>query len=178
MIRRRGEVLLDAVHEAALVDDQLSVADDEVDGADEKSERVRDVLSSSRDDDEQRGAESEREAAGDYRDEVPLVDGERPRRREHLDALELTGGSSLLNGMYFFRGDVPMEEFIAAARQSPLDAAGQHEGCCRSQGDGRRSVPRRRFDHDGRLTGAQLGLDMFDVARTGDHHGRRKAEAG
>ena len=36
-------------------DDQLSVADDEVDGADEKSERVRDVLSSSRDDDEQTG---------------------------------------------------------------------------------------------------------------------------
>jgi 2,4-dienoyl-CoA reductase-like NADH-dependent reductase (Old Yellow Enzyme family) len=32
----------------------------------------------------------------------------------HLDALELTGGSSLLNGMYFFRGDVPMREFIAA----------------------------------------------------------------
>ena len=24
-----------------------------------------------------------------------------------LDALELTGGSSLLDGMYFFRGDVP-----------------------------------------------------------------------
>jgi 2,4-dienoyl-CoA reductase-like NADH-dependent reductase (Old Yellow Enzyme family) len=32
----------------------------------------------------------------------------------HLDALELTGGSSLLNGMYFFRGEVPMDEFIAA----------------------------------------------------------------
>lgn len=30
----------------------------------------------------------------------------------HLDALQLTGGSSLLNGMYFFRGDVPMKEFI------------------------------------------------------------------
>jgi 2,4-dienoyl-CoA reductase-like NADH-dependent reductase (Old Yellow Enzyme family) len=30
-----------------------------------------------------------------------------------LDAIQLTGGSSLLNGMYFFRGDVPMEEFIA-----------------------------------------------------------------
>ncbi|MFN8052553.1 MAG: NADH:flavin oxidoreductase [Acidimicrobiales bacterium] len=30
-----------------------------------------------------------------------------------LDALQLTGGSSLLNGMYFFRGDVPMAEFIA-----------------------------------------------------------------
>jgi 2,4-dienoyl-CoA reductase-like NADH-dependent reductase (Old Yellow Enzyme family) len=29
----------------------------------------------------------------------------------HLDALELTGGSSLLNGMYFFRGDVPLKEF-------------------------------------------------------------------
>ncbi len=32
----------------------------------------------------------------------------------HLDAIELTGGSSLLNGMYFFRGDVPMKEFAAA----------------------------------------------------------------
>ena len=31
----------------------------------------------------------------------------------HLDALELTGGSSLLNGMYFFRGEVPMAELIA-----------------------------------------------------------------
>ncbi|NLV79616.1 MAG: NADH:flavin oxidoreductase [Rhodococcus sp.] len=29
----------------------------------------------------------------------------------HIDAMELTGGSSLLNGMYFFRGDVPMKEF-------------------------------------------------------------------
>ncbi|WP_241383563.1 NADH:flavin oxidoreductase [Rhodococcus sp. CH91] len=28
-----------------------------------------------------------------------------------IDAMELTGGSSLLNGMYFFRGDVPMKEF-------------------------------------------------------------------
>src|SRR5699024_1250531 len=31
-----------------------------------------------------------------------------------LDALELTGGSSLLNSMYLFRGDVPMKEFVAA----------------------------------------------------------------
>ena len=31
-----------------------------------------------------------------------------------VDALELTGGSSLLNGMYFFRGEVPMREFAAA----------------------------------------------------------------
>lgn len=31
----------------------------------------------------------------------------------NLDALELTGGSSLLNGMYFFRGEVPMAEFVA-----------------------------------------------------------------
>jgi 2,4-dienoyl-CoA reductase-like NADH-dependent reductase (Old Yellow Enzyme family) len=29
-----------------------------------------------------------------------------------LDAIELTGGSSLLNGMYFFRGDVPLEDFV------------------------------------------------------------------
>jgi 2,4-dienoyl-CoA reductase-like NADH-dependent reductase (Old Yellow Enzyme family) len=32
----------------------------------------------------------------------------------HLDALELTGGSSLFNPMYYFRGDVPMAEFIAS----------------------------------------------------------------
>jgi 2,4-dienoyl-CoA reductase-like NADH-dependent reductase (Old Yellow Enzyme family) len=32
----------------------------------------------------------------------------------HLDALELTGGSSVMNGMYYFRGPVPMAEFIAA----------------------------------------------------------------
>ena len=32
----------------------------------------------------------------------------------HLDALELTGGSSLRNAMYYFRGDVPMAEFVAA----------------------------------------------------------------
>ncbi|HUI04147.1 MAG TPA: NADH:flavin oxidoreductase [Acidimicrobiales bacterium] len=31
----------------------------------------------------------------------------------HLDALELTGGSSLRNAMYYFRGDVPMADFIA-----------------------------------------------------------------
>ena len=31
-----------------------------------------------------------------------------------LDALVLTGGSSLLNGMYFFRGEVPLKEFAAA----------------------------------------------------------------
>ncbi|MGB8652090.1 MAG: NADH:flavin oxidoreductase [Mycobacteriales bacterium] len=30
-----------------------------------------------------------------------------------VDALQLTGGSSLLNGMYFFRGDVPLKEFVA-----------------------------------------------------------------
>ncbi len=32
----------------------------------------------------------------------------------HLDAMQLTGGSSLLNGMYFFRGDVPLKEFRAS----------------------------------------------------------------
>ncbi|WP_426571578.1 NADH:flavin oxidoreductase [Aquihabitans sp. McL0605] len=32
----------------------------------------------------------------------------------HLDAMELTGGSSVLNGMYFFRGEVPMKEFAAS----------------------------------------------------------------
>ncbi len=29
-----------------------------------------------------------------------------------LDAMVLTGGSSLLNGMYFFRGDVPLQEMV------------------------------------------------------------------
>lgn len=28
--------------------------------------------------------------------------------------MQLTGGSSLLNGMYYFRGEVPMAEFVAA----------------------------------------------------------------
>lgn len=32
----------------------------------------------------------------------------------HLDALQLTGGSSLRNPMYYFRGDVPLAEFIAS----------------------------------------------------------------
>lgn len=36
----------------------------------------------------------------------------------HLDALELTGGSSLLNPMYLFRGGVPLREM--AATQEPL----------------------------------------------------------
>ena len=40
----------------------------------------------------------------------------------HLDAIELTGGSSVLNGMYFFRGDVPMKEFAAA--QGPVVGLG------------------------------------------------------
>jgi 4,4'-dithiodibutanoate disulfide reductase len=31
----------------------------------------------------------------------------------HVDALQLTGGSSLLNSMYLFRGDVPMKEMAA-----------------------------------------------------------------
>jgi 2,4-dienoyl-CoA reductase-like NADH-dependent reductase (Old Yellow Enzyme family) len=39
-----------------------------------------------------------------------------------LDAMELTGGSSLLNGMYYFRGDVPLREFAKA--QSPLIGLG------------------------------------------------------
>lgn len=40
----------------------------------------------------------------------------------HLDAMELTGGSSLLNGMYYFRGDVPLREFAAA--QGPIVGLG------------------------------------------------------
>lgn len=32
----------------------------------------------------------------------------------HLDALQLTGGSSLQNPMYYFRGEVPLDEFIAS----------------------------------------------------------------
>ncbi|MCD0449545.1 NADH:flavin oxidoreductase [Actinocorallia sp. API 0066] len=35
----------------------------------------------------------------------------------HLDALELTAGSSLLNPMYLFRGDAPVKEFAAAFPQ-------------------------------------------------------------
>jgi 2,4-dienoyl-CoA reductase-like NADH-dependent reductase (Old Yellow Enzyme family) len=35
----------------------------------------------------------------------------------HLDALELTGGSSLSNPMYLFRGDAPRKEFAATLSQ-------------------------------------------------------------
>jgi 2,4-dienoyl-CoA reductase-like NADH-dependent reductase (Old Yellow Enzyme family) len=35
----------------------------------------------------------------------------------HLDALELTGGSSLSNPMYLFRGDAPRREFAATLPQ-------------------------------------------------------------
>jgi 2,4-dienoyl-CoA reductase-like NADH-dependent reductase (Old Yellow Enzyme family) len=38
----------------------------------------------------------------------------------HLDALELTGGSSLMNPMYLFRGDAPVKEM---AQRMPLKAA-------------------------------------------------------
>ena len=47
----------------------------------------------------------------------------------HLDALELTGGSSLSNPMYLFRGDAPRKEF-AATLPAPLRlgfrAVGRH----------------------------------------------------
>lgn len=39
----------------------------------------------------------------------------------HLDALELTGGSSLSNPMYLFRGEAPLEEF-GATLPGPLKA--------------------------------------------------------
>lgn len=37
----------------------------------------------------------------------------------HLDALELTGGSSLANPMYLFRGDAPREDFAATLPPLP-----------------------------------------------------------
>jgi 2,4-dienoyl-CoA reductase-like NADH-dependent reductase (Old Yellow Enzyme family) len=55
----------------------------------------------------------------------------------HLDALELTGGSSLLNGMYFFRGDVPMKEF--AETQGPVIGLGMRVF-------GRRIFPKLPFE--------------------------------
>ncbi len=41
-----------------------------------------------------------------------------------VDALELTGGSSLLNPMYLFRGDIPLKEM--AASQTPILKLGMH----------------------------------------------------
>ena len=54
----------------------------------------------------------------------------------HLDALELTGGSSLLNGMYFFRGDVPDE----GVRRRPGPGGGARACGC-SAGGSSRSYP-------------------------------------
>ena len=47
----------------------------------------------------------------------------------HLDALQLSGGSSLMNPMYLFRGETPAKEFAAAmplpVRLGDADAGGQ-----------------------------------------------------
>ena len=59
-----------------------------------------------------------------------------------LDALELTAGSSLLNPMYLFKGDVPLREFAAALRaftQGPAWA---------SFAESRRGMIREGFDAD------------------------------
>jgi 2,4-dienoyl-CoA reductase-like NADH-dependent reductase (Old Yellow Enzyme family) len=42
----------------------------------------------------------------------------------HLDALELTGGSSLMNPMYLFRGDAPVKEMAERMPLKPLTKAG------------------------------------------------------
>jgi 2,4-dienoyl-CoA reductase-like NADH-dependent reductase (Old Yellow Enzyme family) len=49
----------------------------------------------------------------------------------------LTGGSSLLNGMYYFRGDVPLREFAAA--QGPIVGLGV-------RAFGRRILPELPFE--------------------------------
>lgn len=54
-----------------------------------------------------------------------------------LDAIQLTGGSSLLNGMYYFRGDVPLREFAEA--QGPLIGLGV-------RAYGRRIFPKLPFE--------------------------------
>ena len=46
-----------------------------------------------------------------------------------LDALELTAGSSYQNGMYYFRGDVPMDEFIASQPKVVGLGGRQHVHC-------------------------------------------------
>ncbi|WP_370247838.1 NADH:flavin oxidoreductase [Nocardioides sp.] len=48
----------------------------------------------------------------------------------HLDALQLSGGSSLMNPMYLFRGDVPLKEF--AASMPPLVRMGMRTPVGRS----------------------------------------------
>ncbi len=72
----------------------------------------------------------------------------------HLDALELTGGSSLLNGMYFFRGDVPMKEF--AATQSRLVGLGL-------RAFGRRIFPEYPFEEAFFLPFARQFRDALDM---------------
>ena len=54
-----------------------------------------------------------------------------------LDAIQLTGRSSLLNGMYYFRGDVPLREFAEA--QGPLIGLGV-------RAYGRRIFPKLPFE--------------------------------
>jgi 2,4-dienoyl-CoA reductase-like NADH-dependent reductase (Old Yellow Enzyme family) len=73
-----------------------------------------------------------------------------------LDALELTGGSSLLNGMYFFRGDVPIRSSSLRGRRhsvGPASACMGHKHPPELPVRGgvlppvRPPVPRRELDH-------------------------------
>lgn len=72
----------------------------------------------------------------------------------HLDAIELTGGSSLLNGMYFFRGDVPLREFIAT--QPKLVGLGLRVA-------GRRIFPHYPFEEAFFLPLARQFRDVLDM---------------
>jgi 2,4-dienoyl-CoA reductase-like NADH-dependent reductase (Old Yellow Enzyme family) len=71
-----------------------------------------------------------------------------------LDALELTGGSSLLNGMYFFRGEVPMREFAAA--QGPIVGLGV-------RAFGRRILPELPFEEAFFLPFARQFREALDL---------------
>ena len=55
-------------------------------------------------------------AGGGTRPEHSLVTARLLQDDGTLDALVLTGGSSLLNPMFLFRGDPPLREFAAAMR--------------------------------------------------------------
>ncbi len=72
----------------------------------------------------------------------------------HLDAIELTGGSSLLNGMYFFRGEVPMKEMADA--YGPLVGLGLRLF-------GRRILPELPFEEAFFLPFARQFRDALDL---------------
>ena len=90
----------------------------------------------------------------------------------HLDALQLSGGSSLMNPMYLFRGETPTKEFAAAM---PLPVRLGHEDADRQEVPQGVRVPRGLLPRQGAPL-PRAALDAADAPgrhQPPRHHGER-----